>query len=96
MKQRRLVRFAVEVAFTQMCQGGLRWSDLWKDRSMREADLEQCRYNLRSATSGQLQSQANEDPVQQRGDGLQCRGGHEHAPTAGADTRLGGNYTREF
>ena len=115
MKQRKLVRFAVEVAQEQMRQGGLvafehpRWSDLWGDISMRdlvnhpdmrEADFDMCRYRLRSSTTGELHRKPTKvlcnSGVLSDGLARTCHGGHPHAPTAGADTRPAGHYTREF
>ena len=59
-----------------------------------------CRFNLRSATAGQLHRKPTKilcnSGVMADGLSKTCRGGHEHAPTAGADTRPAGNYTREF
>ena len=109
------MRFAVEIAQEQMRQGGLvafehpRWSDMWQDRSMqeswthpdmREADLDMCRFGLKSATTGGLHRKPTKilcnSGVMADGLSKTCRGGHEHVPTAGADTRPSGNYTREF
>ena len=73
---------------------------LWNYEDMREADLDLYRYNLRSATTGNLHRKPTKvlcnSGVIAQGLAKQCRGGHEHAPTAGADTRPAGNYTREF
>ena len=115
MKQRRLVRFSVEVAKEQMRQGGLvafehpRWSDMWTDQvmrelwehpDMREADFDMCRYGLRSATTAGLHRKPTKvlcnSGVMANGLSRKCHGGHGHAPTAGADTRPAGNYSREF
>ena len=84
-------------------------SAMWKDPSMapiREdprcfpVTLDMCRFNLRARSDNGLMrkpttllmsSEEIEDAVK-----LHCRGGHQHTPTAGVNTKPAGEYTREF
>ena len=68
-KQRKLIRFSVEVAKMQLALGGMvvfehpRWSDMWADPSFRDitehpamipVDCDMCRFNLRARSDGGL------------------------------------------
>ena len=109
------MRLSVEVALEQIRAGSMvafehpRWSDMWHDVSMkqlwdhpdmREVDLDMCRFNLRSGTTGHLHMKPTKvlcnNGVLAQALGKTCARDHDHTPTAGADTRPAGNYTKEF
>ena len=84
-------------------------SDLWRDDDMltnltrdwwTPVDLDMCRYNLRAQTDGGLHKKPTRLMVSDDSMAAvlkkNCRGDHEHTPTAGRNTKAAGIYTKEF
>ena len=63
-------------------------------------DLDMCRYNLRAQTDGGLHKKPARLMVSDDSMAAvlkkNCRGDHEHTPTAGRNTKAAGIYTKEF
>ena len=84
-------------------------SDMWKDEDMEEilhddwwtrVDVDMCRYNLRALSDNGLLKKPTRLMVSDERMATvlkkNCRGDHNHTPTAGRNTKAAGVYTKEF
>ena len=86
-----------------------KYSDMWGDQAMRPmmtnywtyvVELDMCRYGLRAKSNGGLHRKPTSllvsGPNYGKWLGRTCKGGHEHTPTAGQDTKAAGVYSQAF